>query len=263
VRAAAEHEKEAVSGMSTQERSKASFLQERYDFAAWRDPGQPSETLFVLNYLIAPSDLAGYRSERIEELAASEGWPRSVRSLWRSKDADDVLIAVEVFEADSRAAARETLVQSLGEFQAVLEPDREMGEVAFATPARGAVVFALANLVGLVRAAGGSHESVAAVAGQLDVHLRTRPDAGGRVVPEIERLAAGPELPSGAVPISVEARDPLDRPLWFKIFSSGGEVLMQDGQLVFRPYGPGHHALTVFAINENGGVAEETISLGG
>lgn len=249
--------------MSTQERSKASFLHERYDFAAWRDPGQPSETLFVLNYLIAPSDLAGYRAEHIEELDASEGWPRSVRSLWRSKDADEVLIAVEVFEADSRAAARETLAQSLGQFQAVLEPDEEVGEVAFATPVRGAVAFALANLVGLVRTAGGSHESVAAVARQLDVHLRTRPEAGGRVVPDIDRLAAGTGLPDGAVPISAEARDPLDRPVWLKIFSSGGEVLMRDGQLVFRPYGPGRHELTVFAINENGGVAEETISLGG
>ena len=142
--------------MSTQERSKASFLQERYDFAAWRYPGQPSETLFVLNYLIAPSDLAGYRAEHIEELDASEGWPRSVRSLWRSKDADEGPIAVEVFEADwTRAAARETLAQSLGQFQAVLEPDEEVGEVAFATPVRGAVAFALTNLVGLVRTAGG------------------------------------------------------------------------------------------------------------
>jgi hypothetical protein len=250
--------------MSTQARhSKATFLQERYDFAAWRDPGQPSETLFVLDFLIAPSDLAGFRAERIEEFDASEGWPRSVRSLCRSKDADDMLIAVEVFEADSRAAARETLVQSLGEFQAVLEPDKDVGEIAFATPVRAAVVFAVANLVGLVRTAGGSHESVAAVARQLDAHLRARPEAGGRVVPDIDRLAAGPELPNGAVPISVEARDPLDRPLWFKIFSSGGEVLMQDGQLVFRPYGPGRHELTLFAINENGGVAEETISVGG
>ena len=250
--------------MSTQERqSKASFLRERYDFAGWSDPGQPPETLFVLNYVIAPSDLAGYRAERIEELGASEGWPRSARSLWRSNDDDEVLIAVQVFEADSRAAARETLVQGLGQFQAVLEPDEEVGEVAFATPVRGAVVFALANLVGLVRAAGGSHESVAAVARQLEVHLRTRPDAGGRVVPDIDRLAAGTELPDGAVPISAEARDPLDRPLWFKFFSSGGEVLMRDGQLVFRPYGPGRHELTVFAINENGGVAEETITLGG
>jgi hypothetical protein len=250
--------------MSGQERqSKASFLHERYDFPAWSDPGQPSETLFVLNYLIASGDLAGHRAERIEELGASEGWPRSVRSLWRSKDDDEVLIAVDVFEADSRAAARETLVQGVGQFQAVLEPDEDVGEVAFATPVRGAVVFALANLVGLVRAAGGSHESVAAVAKQLDVHLRTRPEAGGRVVPDIDRLAAGPEMPNGTVPISIEARDPLGRPLWFKIFSSGGEVLTQDGQLVFRPYGPGRHELTAFAINENGGVAEESISLGG
>ena len=64
------------------------------------------------------------------------------------------------------------------------------------------------------------------------------------------------------VPISAAARDPLDRPVGFKISSSGGEVLMRDGQLVCRPYRP-RHELTVFAINENGGVAEETISLGG
>ena len=104
---------------------------------------------------------------------------------------------------------------------------------------------------------------MAAVARQLDVRPAHAPEAGGRVIPDIDRLAAGTGLPDGAVPISAEARDPLDRPVWFKIFSSGGEVLMRDGQLVFRPYGPGRHELTVFAINENGGVAEETISLGG
>jgi hypothetical protein len=247
---------------SHEQKSKLEFLGERYEFAAWRDPGQPAETLFVLNFLIGAGDLPGFRRERIDENEADEGWPRSVRSLWRSEADQEVLIDLLVFEGDSRDAARYVLLHALGQFEAVLQRDEEPGDLAFTTPGRGAIVYALANLVPVVRAAGGSHESVTVVAKQLEEHLRARPDTGGRVVPKIDRLATGPRLPDGAVRISLDARDPLGRPLWFKIFGSGGEVLMHQGELAFRPYAPGRPELTVLAINENGGVARESISLG-
>jgi hypothetical protein len=242
--------------------SKLEFLQQRYDFADWPGADQQAETLFIWNYLMSGSELAGFRPERIEEHHGSEAWPRSVRSLWRSEAKDEALVEVQVFEADSRASARAVLLQALGQFQAVLESREGTGEVAFANPGGGAVVFALANLAVVVRAAGGSRPPVARVTELLEAHLRERPEAGGTVVPEIDRLATGPELPDGTVRISLEARDPLDRPIWFKIFSVGGEALTQAGELVFRPYGPGRREVTAFAINENGGVAEESISLG-
>jgi hypothetical protein len=241
--------------------SKLEFLQQRYDFADWRGVDQQAETLFIWNYFMSESDLTGFRPEHIEEHPGNEAWPRSVRSLWRSEAKDEVLVDVQVFEADSRESGRNVLLQALGQFQAVLESREGTGEVAFGTPGGGAVVFTLANLVVVVRAAGGSRPPVASVTEVLEAHLRERPEAGGTVVPEIDRLAAGPELPDGTVRISLEARDPLERPVWFKIFTVGGEALVQAGELAFRPYGPGRREATAFAINENSGVAEKSILL--
>jgi hypothetical protein len=261
--AAADDEDKANRDMSNHEQqSKLEFLGERYEFAAWRLAGQPAETLYVLNFVMSPGDVAGYRPERIEEQQAGEVWPRSHRSLWRSEADEEAVIEVQVLEADSRDLARAVLLQSLGQFQAVLESDPDVGEVAFATRGRGAVVFALANLVVLVRAADGPQRSVAEVSKVIEGRLRARPEEGGAVVPEIERLAPGPQLPDGAFRISLEAHDPLGRPLWFKLFASGGEVVKEAGELAFRSYKPGRRELTVFAINENGGVARESISLG-
>ena len=65
---------------------------------------------------------------------------------------------------------------------------------------------------------------------------------------------------SGTIPISIEATDPLGRPLWFKMFGQEGEALERNGELAFRPYGPKRWALTVFAINENGASSEKTLS---
>jgi hypothetical protein len=259
VRCAAGHEDEEDGGVSVHDqRSKLEFLHERYDFPAWRDPPRPSESPFIVNYRIGPNELDGYRTEHVEEHKANEEWPRSFRSLWRATRDDEVLLDVVAFEADSRELARDVLVQVLGEFQAVLQRDDALGEVAFAAPGRGAVVLVVANLVFVVRTADGERKAVAAVAEQLEEHVVSRPQAGGSVVPTIDQVAVGDKLPDGSRRISLEARDPLGRPLWFKIFASGGDVLRERGELAFRPYGAERRTLTLFAINENGGVAEES-----
>jgi hypothetical protein len=249
--------------MSTHEQqSKLEFLEKRYEFAAWRHAGRPAETLFFMDFLIGARDLEGYQPERIEEHDPGRGWPRAHTSLWRSEAEEAVLIEVQVLEADSRDLARALLLQSLGQFQAVLEADADVGDVAFATRGRGAVIFALENLAVLVRVADGPHEEVAEVSRMVEGRLRARPEPGGAVVPTIERLAAGQRLSEGAFRIFLDASDPLGRPLWFKLFGYGGEVARQAGELAFRPYESGQAELTAFAINENGGVARESISLG-
>lgn len=241
---------------------KLEFLRERYGFEAWSRAGEPAEALFIWKYFLSEGDLPGYKSERIDETEAGEGWPRSIRSLWRNQDDPEAVLSALVFEADARDSARALLLRALGQFQAILEPREGIGEVGFAA-GEGAIVFALANLVIVLRTAEGKPVSMAGVAQRLEGQIRTRPEVGGKVVPDIEELALGPERPDGTLPLSLRAVDPLGRPVWFKLFTAGGEALEREGELVFRAYGPGPRELTVFAINENGYAATQSLSPSG
>ena len=62
------------------------------------------------------------------------------------------------------------------------------------------------------------------------------------------------------MPLIVDAVDPLGRPLWFKFFARGGEVLLEEGQLVYRP-AAGTQAITVVAVNANGGTTSQDLEL--
>jgi hypothetical protein len=242
---------------------KLEFLSERYGFEAWSSAGEPPESLFIWKYFLSEGDLPGYRSERVDETEAGEGWPRSIRSLWRSQDEPEALLSAFVFEAEGRDSARALLLRALGQFQSTLQPSEGIGDVGFAAAGEGAIVFALANLVIVLRTAGGKPFSMVGVAQRLEGQLRARPEVGGKVVPDIEELALGPERPDGTLPLSLRAVDPLGRPVWFKVFSAGGESLTREGELIFRPYGPGPPELTVFTINENGYAATRSLSPSG
>ena len=136
-----------------------------------------------------------------------------------------------------------------------------IGEVAFAGAGDRALVLALANLVLVVRTAGGKPAPVTDVAETLERDLRNPREPGGRVAPEIETLEAGPPRADGTVQISLEAADPLGRPVWFQLLGRGGELLVRNRELAFRPYGPGPRELTVYAINENKGSSSRRLTL--
>jgi hypothetical protein len=240
---------------------KLDFLRARYEFEAWGRGERPEESLFVWRYFLTPRDLPGYRPERIEAREAEEEWPRSIRSLWRSEDDPEALLDALVLEADARDSARDLLLRTLGQFQAILERREGIGDVAFGA-GEGALVFALANLVIVLRTAGGKPPPIAQVAQHLEREVRSRPEPGGKVVPEISKFDAEPG-DRETLRLVLEAADPLDRPLWFKVFSVGGDVHAREGELVFLPYDDGRNEVevTVFAINQNGGAATRSLRL--
>ena len=231
---------------------KLAFLRERYAFETWAEAGTPPESLFVWKYFLIAEDLPGYQPDRIEKIGEAEGRQASIRSMWRSESEPDALLEVLVFECPDRTSARVALLLILGEFQAFLKRRDGLGDIAFAAAGDGAVALALANLAVILRTADGKPSQVTEVAQHLEGNLRALPKPGGKVVPEIELLAAGVSRPDGTISISLKAADPLGRPLWFKVFGRGGEAVDRDGESAFRPYGPEPWDLTVFAINESG-----------
>jgi hypothetical protein len=238
---------------------KLDHLRNRYGFADWAEPGTPPESLFIWRYVPTRDDLPGYELERIDVIEERDQ-PALTQSIWRSQTDRYALVESLIAECPDRTSARIALLRTLGQFQAYLELRKGLGDVGFAAEGDGAIVFALANLVVLLRTIDGEPLPVSRSAQNLEHHMRGRPDAGRPVAPTFNDLAAGAPQADGTIPISIEATDPLGRPLWFKMFGQEGEALERNGELAFRPYGPKRWELTVFAINENGASSEKTLS---
>lgn len=239
-------------------------LKRRHGYETWRGTTTLSENLFIWQFFLAGNELGELRLVRIQALHAPD-WPPATQSIWRPPEAPgEALLRLDCFQCPSRSAAHEFLVRLLSEFQSpdIGRAEDAVGDVEFAPPGEGAVLFARANLAVLLRNAGAELVSVSQSARLLDGMLVDRPAVGGTVVPEITRFAAvSPPVAGRDTPLDVQATDPLGRRLWFKLYTQAGEVRVEGERLVYRAESPGPDRITLFAINENGGVAASTIDV--
>jgi hypothetical protein len=242
-------------------------LSQRYGYEQWSGINTLGENLFIWKFSLSGNEFPGwevYRIRPVEEVS----WPPTILSLWqRPTGVTEELLRVDVFECASRIAAHDFVVQLLGEFQTTLVARQEqiaVGDVAFVVPEDKDILFARGNLVLLVRNADRALVPVTDSARQFDTDLISKPETVGvKVVPEIQRFySPATEFRVGVnVPLEVEASDPLERPLWYKFFSSSGEVLLEEGRLIYRPASAGPQVVTVFAINANRGATSRELTL--
>jgi hypothetical protein len=242
-------------------------LRQRHDYESWRDRNTLEEELFIWQFFFAGDVFPGWRVHRTQRVEAA-GWPPGIQSIWRPPGEDtQTLLAVDAYECASRAAAHAFLIQLLTGFQSP-EVSRQdppaVGDVVFAVPGETALLFARANLAFLIRSAGRQVLPVTEVARQLDRELTARPEVTeARLAPDIRRFAlAAPEIQVGvSVPLEIEASDPREERLWFKFFSSAGQVLLEDGKLVYRPLAAGPQQVTVYVINEHRDAASRVLEI--
>jgi hypothetical protein len=242
-------------------------LKRRYAYEAWQGTNALSENLFIRGLFLIGNELPGWRAHRIQDVPAAE-WPPMIQSIWiPTGSATEALCSLVIFECASRAEAHGVLLRALGEFQSPQvqrRPQAPIGDVAFAAQGGGAMAFARANVVVLVRDAGRGRAPIAEIAEDFDGDLVRRPALEGvTVVPEIRRFeAAAREIRvGGRVPLEVEAADPLGRSLWYKFFSSPGEVRREDDRLVYQADSAGPQEIAVYAINGNRGAASRQVQL--
>lgn len=201
------------------------YLRDRYEYDSWRVAEPKDQQRHVWRFFLSEPALPGWSQERIQAIPPQPPWPRSLQSVWSDDKDEGAFASVFVFECAHTTAAREILLRSLATFQGVLERRNGPGDIALGTPTDTIVLLALANVVLIVRNAGPKVVSMTNVAAALEQYVGGRPEPGGKVVPEIQIFAGGDVKPDAAVaPIALEASDPLDRPVWFKLFSETGEV---------------------------------------
>jgi|SRR5712664_372281 len=239
-------------------------IRQLYEFASWRQAGAQDEYQFIWRFRLSGNELSGWIPHRIQAVQFEDA-PPAVLSVWRpDTGGPGSLISVDVFETESRDAARAYLLVLLGEFQGPpLERQNGPGAVAFAAGS-SAILFARENLVVFARSVERIPVPVGEVAAQLDRHLTARPDAvekGGPAILTLRPVGPLPREPGRTVQLVLEAEPSMIHPVWFKVLSRTGDFRLEQQRLAYVPLGPGPHELTVFAISDIGVATRRTVRL--
>jgi hypothetical protein len=144
------------------------FLEERHEAATWRGgASMPIAWSGPLHWKVR-SFAAGHCNARSGD---DRGKPAALRSLWSRDPAGKTLLAIDLFECKSVAAAHDQLLEVLGQMQSGVVERRTgksvPGDVAFGH-GKTMALFARANMVVLIRNAGPTVVPVDAIARTFD-----------------------------------------------------------------------------------------------
>ncbi len=242
-------------------------LKECYAFKTWRTANTLVESLFIWKFFLNGEEFPDWHACSIEPIER-EHRPPYILSTWdRSDHEASERLNVTIFETPSRIEAHEHMVHVLFDFQPSLVGRRDVfdiGDVAFGRQEDPFVVYARANLVLRLRHAGRGMVPISDIARRFDKALTRRPDTTAvahapvfkTVEPLNDNIQVGVDMP-----LTVEAYDPLDLPVWYKFYAYSGEVYARNDQVVYRPAVSGPQSIMVYAINASGGAASQKLHL--
>ncbi|MFH2111422.1 MAG: hypothetical protein ABIJ47_09210 [Candidatus Bathyarchaeota archaeon] len=174
---------------------------------------------------------------------------------------EEELVRVDVIEAGSWHKAQSSLLRLLESYQAPVlteasERDITVGDLAFVghSEAVGSLLFTRGNMIIRTTSVGAQEVSVIKFANYIDDLFTSRPEvAEVGVLPKIEVFTPKSLKIKIAqrVSLRVDARDPLDRRLWYKFFVDRGELYIEDGIVFYTSKEPGEPEITLYAVNEN------------
>jgi hypothetical protein len=168
-------------------------LRRHHNFADWQGAGVGGGRP-IRGFQLKGDELPGWDLVKARRNATQD--PPRLDTFWRrTGDTTDALLSVHVIESDSVAAAREALLEELGDFQSaaiVRRTDLDVGEVVFGHDLM--LLFARGNLVVFVRNAGRQTLPVLEPARLLDAVLRELLRKAGEhgILSPAGEAAAGP-----------------------------------------------------------------------
>lgn len=243
----------------------------RYDPQKWVEKTEVGKHIFIWKFIMRGKEIPGWTLiKAIPEQIYEER--RILTYLWQKDEGNaEILIKIDTVESISWHRAHETLLTLLGEYQGprLLEATSrkiELGDVAFVgfgeTVQPG--VFARANMAVRIHNVGNRDISVVDIAKKIDELFVSRPRLSGRgVIPEIELFSSERKVAkvNRVITLNIKAKDPLDRPLWYKFMTDQGELFVRDEKVCFSSKIPGHQEISFFAVNEDGFAAGTTLSI--
>lgn len=229
-----------------------------YQFEKWKGRKKEVGSLFFWNFFLSGSEFPTLWTIHSNKPVRVKGWPPFIRSIWKSAKKDEkVLLRLDVFECSSLNAAHDFLLRHLGEFNLpIMEYQEEfpLGDVAFSSPEGRHIIFSRGNLVVHASNAGSNLISVQETAHQLDLRLLERLEVQlMEQSPMISRfiITEAKFHPGITLPLDVKARDPFERPIFFKFYSNSGEVLLEKDQLVYKPKSTDLQTIHLSITNSN------------
>lgn len=238
--------------------SKLEYLKKHYAFDEWRDTNRLNENLLIWKFFPSENELPGWQPRRIQQVGLPDAehtdGPQAIQSIWQQAEGEtETLLRVDTFECGSRTEAHAYLLQVLGEFQSPMLKRTETvkGDVAFTFPGETVVLFARANMVFLLRNAGRKVQPLTSFARQFDETLVSKPQAEGeRGLLRVQQLEfSGQDSIEGeSAPLLIDIQKGAEPGIWYKLFSSAGEMRLENGRPVYRSTAAGTNQVTVFII---------------
>jgi hypothetical protein len=193
----------------------------------------------------------------------------SVTTMWRSPQTGvEELIKIDMIAAPSWRQAHPVYLKVLFDHNDAhgtefLNYNYMVGDMALLEGSEKMrfAVFARANMIVRVFSAGLQNVAIDGTARIADGLLIGRPEPTDEiVVPLIDRFALAGDLTGkeDVLPLDISLRDPLNRPVWYKLFAEQGEFTAIGDQVAYIPQALGG-TITLYAFNENGGIAESTL----
>lgn len=245
------------------------FLKKHYSFDRWTSKRIYDQNLYIWKFYLFGNELPDWVSHSVRSFS-SKDWPPHVKSIWRKPKDNKTLLRVDILECNSLNATHSFLLNFLGEFQAPILKYQELedegiGDVSFIAPKGTSIVFARANLICHIACVGRNLISVRNDAQLLDEQFTSMPiQEKNDVNPKILLFEVPKDLDISVtqeIPLELEAKDPLERQIWFKFFSRTGEVTTRnEKELIYIPISTGLQEITVYAINPNRGVSKSKLN---
>jgi hypothetical protein len=226
-----------------------------------------SEYFFGWRLFISGTEAPGWELRGVKALKSVDDLPPITASSWAPKKNPDELLRIKTYECSSLNSAHSFLLTVLGECDVAYmkrEAAREQqafGDVAFTNLEGTSILFARGNVVVSARNAGVARANLGEFLHQFDLGLKSHPGRDKETeAMERFRFADGKFYVGDQVPLEFT---PAEAPLrtQYKFFAESGEVLLQDGRLLYEPEKPGEQTLNIFGINAEREVRKQKVSI--
>lgn len=237
----------------------ADWLEQRYDFAAWREQDEAEPSLVGVGFRFRGDELPGWHLHRSRAVHVV-GVPPAALSIWTPAGGGAGLLAVDVWESATAEAARAQLLRVLGEFQGpILEREPAVGDIAFRSGS-AAVAFVRGNYTALVRSVEREPVAVGGVAQSLDQAFVAAPEsAGAGPLRDVSAADIGDVRPGQRIPLDLDLEQPADGTYWIRFFARSGRILIEAGRAWYVAGPAGPEAVTVVATDPAGTVSRTVI----